>query len=204
MKTLLALTLVLALGQTPGPIPAPSEDEKPVKTGEQTAVLAGGCYWGVEAIFERLDGVKDVVSGFAGRGTAGPLGPMPAAEVVRIVYDPAKISYGTLLNVFFGIAHDPTQLNRQGPDEGPEYRSSIFYVNEQQHRVADAYIKQLDRARVFPKRIVTTVVAFDKFAEAPAAHQDFVKKNPTLPYVTYNDLPKLKSLEKIFPQLLKR
>ena len=138
-------------------------DMKPA-TGEQTAILAGGCFWGVEAIFERLDGVKDVVSGFSGGGSPGPpVGPMPHAEVVKIVFDPAKVSYGTLLKVFFDVAHDPTQLNRQGPDEGPLYRSSIFYVDDDQKGVAEAYIRQLEAARLFPRPIVTTVVRFDSF-----------------------------------------
>jgi peptide-methionine (S)-S-oxide reductase len=184
--------------------PAPFEDLKTNRSSEETAVLAGGCYWGVEAVFERLNGVKDVVSGFSGRGAPGPVGPMPHAEVVKITYDPAKISFGTLLNVFFSVAHDPTQLNRQGPDQGPEYRSSIFYVNDEQRRVAEAYIRQLSGAKVFSKPIVTTVVAFDKFYTAPPEHQDFVTRNPNEPYVQYNDVPKLARLEKEFPQLIKR
>ena len=184
--------------------PAPLDDVKAARAGEETAVLAGGCFWGVEAVFERLNGVKDVVSGFAGRGAPGPLGPMPYAEVVRITYDPSKVSYGTLLKVFFAVVHDPTQLNRQGPDVGPEYRSSIFYVGDDQRRIAEAYIRQLDGARVFPKKIVTTVVAFDKFSDAGPEHQNFVARNPTAPYVQYNDIPKLAHLEKEFPELLKK
>ena len=184
--------------------PSPPEELKTNRGAEATAVLAGGCFWGVEAIFERLDGVKDVVSGFAGRGAPGPLGPMPQAEVVRITYDPTKVSYGTLLKVFFAVAHDPTQLNRQGPDVGPEYRSSIFYLDEDQRRVADAYIRQLDAASVFPRKIVTTVVAFDKFVDAGPEHQNFVARNPTAPYVQHNDVPKLAHLEQEFPHLLKK
>ena len=196
--------LILTLGQAPAPVPNPADDITSATAKEQTAVLAGGCFWGVEAIFERLNGVKDVVSGFAGRGAPGPLGPMPHAEVVKITYDPAKVSYGTLLKVFFAVAHDPTQLNRQGPDIGPEYRSSIFYVDDDQHRVAEAYIRQLESASVFPRKIVTTVVAFDKFAAAGPEHQNFVARNPTAPYVQHNDVPKIAHLEKDFPQLLKR
>jgi peptide-methionine (S)-S-oxide reductase len=203
MKPILALILTLAATQVPSSIPSPADDSKPARDGKQTAILAGGCFWGVEAVFERLDGVKNVVSGFSGRGKTAA-GPLPHAEVVRIDFDPAKITYGTLLKVFFGVAHDPTQLNRQGPDEGPEYRSSIFYVDDEQRRVAEAYIRQLDEAQFFKKPIVTTVVAFDRFYEAPPEHQDFVTRNPTNPYVTYNDLPKLAHLEKEFPQLLKR
>jgi len=183
--------------------PPPPDEPKANRGAEATAVLAGGCFWGVEAIFERVNGVKDVVSGFAGRGAPGPLGPMPQAEVVRITFDPTKVSYGTLLEVFFAVAHDPTQLNRQGPDIGPEYRSSIFYMDEDQRRIAEAYIRRLDNASVFPKKIVTTVVAFDKFLQAGVEHQNFVARNPTAPYVQYNDVPKLAHLEKAFPQLLK-
>jgi peptide-methionine (S)-S-oxide reductase len=202
MKPIVALILTLAAAQVPGSIPSPADDPKPRGT-KQTAILAGGCFWGVEAVFERLDGVKNVVSGFSGRGKT-PDPPMPHAEVVSIEFDPARITYGTLLKVFFGVAHDPTQLNRQGPDEGPEYRSSIFYVDDEQRRIAEAYIKQLDQLRFFTKPIVTTVVRFEKFYEAPPGHQDFVKRNPTNPYVTYNDLPKLAHLEKEFPELMKR
>jgi peptide-methionine (S)-S-oxide reductase len=202
MNHALALLVTLALAQT-AVIPGPVDDVRPAAK-EQTAILAGGCFWGVEAIFERLDGVKDVVSGFAGRGAPGPLGPMPAAEVVKITYDPAKVTYGTLLRVFFGVAHDPTQLNRQGPDEGPQYRSSILYVDDDQRRVAEAYIRQLEAARFFRGKIVTTVAAFDQFHPAGPEHQNFVARNPTSPYVQHNDVPKIAHLEKDFPQLLKR
>ena len=202
MNHALALLATLALAQT-AVLPGPVDDLKPAAR-EQTAILAGGCFWGLEAIFERLDGVKDVVSGFSGRGAPGPLGPMPAAEVVKITFDPARVSYGTLLRVFFGVAHDPTQLNRQGPDEGPQYRSSIFYVDDDQRRVAAAYIRQLEAARLFPRQIVTTVVPFDRFSAAGPEHQDFVARNPTSAYVQYNDVPKIAHLEKDFPQLLKR
>jgi peptide-methionine (S)-S-oxide reductase len=208
MALLLALTLSLGLGQAQKPVPSPANDSKPAAAAEQTAVLAGGCFWGVEAVFERLDGVKDVVSGFAGGSRAASYevvttGTTGHAEVVKITYDPAKISYGTLLKVFFAVAHDPTQLNRQGPDEGPMYRSSIFYSDEEQKRLAEAYIRQLDAAGVFPRRIVTTVVALDKFYPAGGEHQNFVARNPSNPYVAHNDLPKLAHLEKEFPQLLK-
>ena len=195
--------LILALAQTPATNPSPADDIKAPAAKERTAVLAGGCFWGVEAVFERLNGVKDVVSGFAGRGAPGPLGPMPHAEVVKITYDPAKVSYGTLLKVFFAVVHDQTQLVRQGPDVCPEYRSSILYMDDDQRRVAEAYIRQLDGAHVFPQKIVTTIVAFDKFSEAGPEHQNFVARNPTAPYVQFNDVPKLAHLEQAFPQLLK-
>ena len=202
-ETFVLIAAVVWLG-TAQQFPAPLDDQKPNRSSEETAVLAGGCFWGVEAIFERLNGVKDVVSGFSGRGSPGPAGPMPQAEVVKITYDPSKITYGTLLKVFFGVAHDPTQLNRQGPDEGPQYRSSIFYANDEQRRVAEAYIRQLSGARTFAKPIVTTVVPFDKFDLAGPEHQDFVKRHPNEPYVVYNDAPKIAHLEKEFPQLIKR
>lgn len=201
-----ALFTALVLAANPASAqraPAPAVDVKP-KGGEQTAILAGGCFWGMEAIFERLAGVKDVVSGFSGRGSAGPLGPMPHAEVVKIVYDPATVSYGRLLEVFFGVAHDPTQLNRQGPDEGPMYRSAIFYVDDDQRHVAEAYIRQLNDARVFRRPIVTTVSRFDAFVVAGPEHQDFVRRNPTSPYVIQVDMPKIAHLERDYAAILRQ
>ena len=189
-------------------LPDPVLDPK--ATGEQTAVLAGGCFWGVEAVFEALVGVKDVVSGYAGgsRSSANynvvSSGTTGHAESVRITYDPAKISYGQLLKVLFAVAHDPTQLNRQGPDEGPQYRSAIFFKNPEQKSVAEAYISQLNEAKVFPRRIVTTVVTLDGFYTAEAEHQDFLKRNPWHPYILAHDKPKLEQLERDFPALLKR
>jgi len=182
----------------------------PKVTGEQTAVLAGGCFWGVEAVFESLTGVKDVVSGYAGGSkssanyrvvTSGTTGH---AESVRITYDPAKISYGQRLKVFFAVAHDPTQLNRQGPDEGPQYRSAIFFSGPEQKSVAEAYIAQLNEAKTFSRRIVTTVVTLDGFYPAESEHQDFVRRNPWNAYVLAHDRPKLELLEKDFPELLRR
>jgi peptide-methionine (S)-S-oxide reductase len=176
----------------------------------QTAVLAGGCFWGVEAVFEQLAGVTDVVSGFAGGSKATAhyeivsLGRTGHAESVKITYDPSRITYGKLLTIFFAVAHDPTQLNRQGPDEGTQYRSTIFAANEDQRQVALAYIQQLDAAKVFPRRIATTVVPLAEFYPAESYHQDFVAHNPTYPYVVYNDLPKLQHLKQAFPDLLKR
>jgi peptide-methionine (S)-S-oxide reductase len=189
--------------------PDPVEDIKLARGSEQTAVLAGGCFWGVEAIFERLTGVKDVVSGFAGGSKVSAVydvvssGTTGHAEVVRIVYDPSKISYGTLLKIFFAVAHDPTQLNRQGPDEGPQYRSAIFYANNEQKAAAEAYIRQLNDAKVFPKRIVTRLESLDGFHPAGAEHQNFVARNPANPYVMTNDLPKVAHLERDFSSLLK-
>jgi peptide-methionine (S)-S-oxide reductase len=190
--------------------PAPAQDLKATGKNEETAVLAGGCFWGVEAVFERLAGVKDVVSGFAGgsRNAANyeivSTGTTGHAESVKITYDPAKITYGRLLEIFFAVAHDPTQLNRQGPDEGTQYRSAIFYADADQKAVAEAYIKQLNDAKIFRQRIVTQVSKLDGFYPAETYHQNFIQKNPNYPYVVYNDLPKLAHLEKAFPELLKR
>ena len=178
--------------------------------GERTAVLAGGCFWGVEAVFERLEGVKDVVSGFAGGSKASAhydivsTGTTGHAEAVKITYDPSKVTYEQLLKVFFTVAHDPTQLNRQGPDDGTQYRSSIFYGTPEEKAIAEALIKRLNDANVFSRRVVTTVVSLEGFYPAEPYHQDFIRKNPRYPYVVYNDLPKLDHLETAFPELLKR
>ena len=196
-----------ALGIAGPQIPNAAVD--PPQRGEQTAVLAGGCFWGVEAVFERLEGVSDVVSGFAGgkKSTAHyetvSTGTTGHAESVKITYDPSKISYGQLLKIFFAVAHNPTELNRQGPDEGPQYRSSIFYATPDEKAVAEAYIHQLDDAKIFKHKIVTTVVPLDGFYPAEAYHQDFLDRNPTYPYIVYNDLPKLAHLKKDFPEMMK-
>ena len=208
MKPMIALMIAAVLGTTTSRFPDPPQDVKP--TGEQTAVLAGGCYWGVEAVFERLAGVTDVVSGFAGGSAATAhytvvsMGATGHAESVKIIYDSSKITYGQLLKVFFAVAHDPTELNRQGPDEGTQYRSSIFYTTPEQQAVAQAYIKQLDSAKVFRRPIVTKVVPLDGFYPAEAYHQNYLVNHRTNPYIVYNDLPKLDHLEKAFPELLKR
>ena len=177
--------------------------------GEQTAVLAGGCFWGVEAVFEHVKGVIKVTSGYSGGsadtaqyGTVST-GQTGHAESVRIIYDPSKISYGQLLKVFFSVAHDPTELNRQGPDTGTQYRSAIFYSNEEQKRIAEAYIGQLDKAKVFGAAIVTKVSPLKSFYEAESYHQDYLAHHPDEPYIIYNDLPKLEDLRKHFPDLYK-
>ena len=175
-----------------------------------TAVLAGGCFWGVEAVFERLKGVSGVVSGFAGgsKTTAHyeivSTGMTGHAESVKITFDPSQITYGRLLEVFFAVAHDPTELNRQGPDEGTQYRSAIFFENEEQKRVAEAYIQQLNSAKLFRSKIVTQVTPLKGFYAAEDYHQHYLDHNPNNPYIVYNDLPKLRHLEKQFPELLKR
>jgi peptide-methionine (S)-S-oxide reductase len=191
--------------------PDPAKDIRVNAPGtRQTAVLAGGCFWGVEAVFEQLQGVSDVVSGFAGgsRITAHyavvSSGGTSHAESVQITYDPARITYGQLLKVFFAVAHDPTELNRQGPDDGPQYRSSIFYGNADEKMVAEAYIRQLTDAKVFNRPIVTKVVALDGFYPAEEYHQNFLARHPDHPYIVVNDLPKLRALKAEFPELLKR
>ncbi|HKP85958.1 MAG TPA: peptide-methionine (S)-S-oxide reductase MsrA [Blastocatellia bacterium] len=178
--------------------------------GEQTAVIAGGCFWGVEAVFEHVKGVVGVKSGYSG-GAANTAhyemvssGDTGHAESVRIVYDPSQISYGQLLKVFFSVAHDPTQLNRQGPDTGTQYRSAIFYSNEDQKRIAQAYIEQLNQAKVFERPIATQVVALDSFYEAEAYHQDYALHHPDEPYIRMHDLPKVANLRKQFPNLYKQ
>ncbi|MBV9084670.1 MAG: peptide-methionine (S)-S-oxide reductase MsrA [Acidobacteriaceae bacterium] len=178
--------------------------------GKQTAVLAGGCFWGVEAVFERLKGVKNVVAGFAGGDKSSAhyevvsSGTTGHAESVKITFDPAKITYGQILMVYFSVVHDPTQLNRQGPDTGSQYRSAIFYMNDDQKRVAQAYIHQLNDAHIFRKPVVTQVVPFTGFYAAEAYHQHYLDKNPDNPYIVYNDLPKLQALKKQYPQLCAR
>jgi len=181
--------------------PAPAVDTPAAAhKKKETAVLAGGCYWGVEAVFDRVKGISGVESGFAKGDNSGAA---EHAESVKITYDPSKISYGQLLEVFFAVAHDPTELNRQGPDVGAEYRSVIFYSNDEQKHVAEAYIEQLNKAGVYPRPIVTAVAPLAKFQAVDESQQHFVDRNPTSPYVVANDLPKLEHLKQQFPDLLK-
>ena len=207
---LLAAALVVGGGAgekqsgSPGDGPAPME----APAYGEVAVLAGGCFWGVEAVFEALDGVEDVVSGYSG-GEAGTAryyevarGDTDHAESVRIVFDPEVISYETLLEVFFTVAHDPTQLNFQGPDVGTQYRSAIFYADTNQKRAAEEYISKSDSAGTYTKPIVTELTPLEAFYAAEPDHQDFVRLNPDHPYVAYWDLPKLEKLEKEYPDLL--
>jgi peptide-methionine (S)-S-oxide reductase len=189
-------------------LPDPVADTPVAKTkATQTAVLAGGCFWGVEAVFEHVKGVMQVTSGYAG-GSAETAqydtvssGTTKHAESVSISYDPSQITYGQLLKVFFSVAHNPTELNRQGPDTGPQYRSSIFYANDEQRRVAHAYIAQLQAAKVFPRPIVTEVVPLQAYYPAEAYHQDYVVHHPNQPYIVINDLPKVANLQRQFPNL---
>lgn len=187
--------------------PAPASDA-PLKAGPlQTAVFAGGCFWGVEAVFERVKGVQSARSGYAGGPRQAAVyevvgsGLTGHAEAVEVRYDPAKVSYGTLLRVFFSVAHDPTQLNRQGPDTGSQYRSAIFPRDAAQAEMAKAYIAQLAAAKTWPAKIVTTIEPGKAFYPAEAYHQDFLRRNPSYPYIVINDLPKLEALKSRFPQL---
>ncbi len=191
-------------------IPDPAVDVPLASSkGEQTAVLAGGCFWGVEAVFEHVKGVTDVRSGYSGGSPATAqyekvgTGKTGHAESVRITYDPSQISYGQLLKVFFSVAHDPTELNRQGPDTGTQYRSAIFFANDEQKRIAQAYIEQLNRAKVFARPIVTKVSALESFNEAEGYHQDYLVHHPDEPYIVINDLPKIENLRKQLPGLYK-
>jgi peptide-methionine (S)-S-oxide reductase len=189
-------------------IPNPTVDAPLAKSkDEQTAVLAGGCFWGVEAVFEHVKGVNDVKSGYSGGAPATAQyeavgrGNTGHAESVRITYDPSQISYGQLLKVFFSVAHDPTELNRQGPDSGTQYRSAIFYANEEQKRIAQSYIEQLNSAHVFDRPIVTQVAALQSFNEAEAYHQDYLANHPNEPYIIINDQPKVENLRRQLPEL---
>ena len=207
MKKLIAL-YIAAVFATAGKLPAPTEDVKAPASKTATAVFAGGCFWGVEAVFERLKGVSNAVSGFAGgkketahyeRVSNGNTGH---AESVQVTFDPSQITYGQLLQVFFSVAHDPTELNRQGPDEGTQYRSAIFCTDDEQKRVAEAYIKQLNDAKAFRRKIVTQVTPLNGFYAAEAYHQHYFNLHPTEPYIVYNDRPKVEELKKQFPEVL--
>jgi peptide-methionine (S)-S-oxide reductase len=186
-------------------IPAPALDNPKVAGPVQTAVLAAGCFWGVQGVYQHVRGVQQELSGYAGgtRETAEyevvSRGDTGHAESVEIRFDPRQLSYGEILQVYFSVVHDPTQLNRQGPDVGPQYRSSIFYADDAQKRIAEAYIAQLGRAKVFPSAIVTRVDPLRAFYPAEAYHQDFLLRNPTYPYIVVHDLPKLHNLKKVFP-----
>jgi len=184
-------------------IPAPSIDVK-ATDGLQTAVIAGGCFWGVQGVFQHTAGVVNAVSGYAGGSKATAdyhtvsTGSTGHAESVEIKFDPQKISYGKLLQIFFSVAHDPTQLNRQGPDSGTQYRSAIFTTSDEQKKVADAYIAQLNAAKVYRKPIVTKVGPLEGFYPAEAYHQDYLTLHPSQPYIAYNDIPKVENLKKLF------
>jgi len=204
---LLAALATVARGEEPVLAPAPAFDAPKAKGELQTAVLAGGCFWGVEGVYEHVRGVHSVESGYSG-GTRQDAhydivsdGGTGHAESVRIVFDPAELSYGEILRIFFSVVHDPTTLNRQGPDHGTQYRSAIFVADDAQRDVATRYIAQLTAAKVFANPIVTRVDPFKAFYPAEPYHQDFLERNPTYPYIVFNDLPKVRNLKKLFPEI---
>jgi peptide-methionine (S)-S-oxide reductase len=205
---LVGLTAYSAGSGANAPVPRPASDApKATAAGQQTAVVAGGCFWGIQAVFQHVKGVTNVTSGYSG-GEAKTAdyetvseGRSGHAESVKITYDPSQVTFGELLRVFFSVAHDPTELNRQGPDEGTQYRSVIFYTNDEQRKVAEDYIAQLDQAKVFKHKIVTQVVPLKVFYPAEAYHQDYATIHPDNPYIVFNDAPKVSNLRKEFPDL---
>jgi peptide-methionine (S)-S-oxide reductase len=201
----------VACSRVNGQVPAfAGESQSLAAKGKQTAVLAGGCFWGVDAVFKHVKGVSSVVSGYSGGSGATAeyetvsSGSTGHAESVKITYDPSRISYSELLRIFFSVATDPTQLNRQGPDTGTQYRSVIFYADEYQKQIALAYIDQINKAKVFSAPIVTQVVPLKAFYPAEEYHQDFLERHPDHPYIVYNDLPKLRELQNQFPDVYKK
>jgi peptide-methionine (S)-S-oxide reductase len=207
-----AIGLLLAAATTfaspKPPIPPPSMDVPLAKQpGKETAVFAGGCFWGVQSVFQRVKGVLATTAGYSGGAAKTATYKQVVtettghAESVEVIYDPSRITYGQLLRIYFSVAHDPTELNRQGPDVGTSYRSAIFYANEDQKRLAEAYIAQLDQQKVFPKRIVTEVTPLKAFYRAEDYHQDYAYYNPDNPYIQVCDRPKIDALKKQFPEL---
>lgn len=216
-KTIHLLLLVLVLAgagcttSMRGQVPAYAGPANVSATqGKQTAVLAGGCFWGVDAVFKHVKGVEKVVSGYSGGDAASAeyetvsSGSTGHAESVKITYDPSQVRFSELLRIFFSVATDPTQLNRQGPDTGPQYRSVIFYAHEDQKQIAQAYIDQLNKAGVFSRPIVTQMVPFKAFYPAEAYHQNFLERHPNYPYIVFNDMPKLRALKKQFPEFYRK
>jgi peptide-methionine (S)-S-oxide reductase len=206
---LIASTIACTAGNAAGfPVPEPAVDAaKAAKSGEQTAVVAGGCFWGIQAVFQHVVGVKSATSGYSG-GEARTAqyeivstGETGHAESVKITYDPAQVTYGELLRVFFSVAHDPTEVKHQGPDDGTQYRSVIFYANDEQKKIAEGYIAQLDKAKAFPRPIVTQVVPLKGFYQAEDYHQNYATLHPDQPYIFFNDAPKVAHLKQEFPEL---
>jgi peptide-methionine (S)-S-oxide reductase len=207
----LALGVALTVGQSdavaaeqPHALPAPAVDE-PAGAGPETAVFAGGCFWGVQGVFQHVKGVAAAVSGYSGGDKSAAqyetvsTGATGHAESVKVTFDPREVSYGRLLQIYFSVAHDPTELNRQGPDTGSQYRSEIFAANPDQARIARSYVAQLDKARAFSAPIVTRIEVLNGFYPAEAYHQDFLTLNPGNPYIAINDLPKIEALKRLFP-----
>ncbi|MGC2110966.1 MAG: peptide-methionine (S)-S-oxide reductase MsrA [Candidatus Korobacteraceae bacterium] len=208
VATIVLHSSVTASEQNARTLPKPAVDEPLAPSPRQeTAVVGGGCFWGIQAVFQHVNGVISATSGYSGGSSSTAeyeivsTGTTNHAESVKIVYDPSKITYGQLLQVFFSVAHDPTQLNRQYPDEGTQYRSVIFYGNDEQKKVAQDYIAQLDEAKVFPHKIVTQVVAFKAFYPAEGYHQNYAARHPDNPYIAHYDLPKVANLQQMYPQL---
>jgi len=205
---LLVLVLAASALAGNGSFPAPAVDAPVAKaSGQQTAVISGGCFWGIQAVFQHVKGVVSATSGYSGGSSLTAqyqivsTGATGHAESVKIVYDPSQVTYGELLRVFFSVAHDPTELNRQGPDEGTQYRSSIFYSSDEQKHIAEAYIAQLDKAKVFSRPIVTQVVPLKAFYQAEGYHQNYATNHPDDLYILYNDAPKVAHLRQQFPDL---
>ena len=195
---------VAKLAAKDAPFPDPAVDDPLAAGAPESAVLAGGCFWGVQAVFQHLKGVVSAISGYSG-GSAKTAkyeivsgGTTGHAEAVRVTYDPAQVSFGQILKIFFAVAHDPTELNRQGPDEGPQYRSAIFYAGEDQKRIAESYVTQLGEARVFRRRIQTAIVPLEGFYPAEAYHQGYAARHPYDPYILINDRPKVDALRKLY------
>lgn len=211
ISSLIALAICAGCRAATKPsIPPATTDASLAQTpGKQTAVFAGGCFWGTQSVFERVKGVLATTAGYAGGSASTATYDQVTtettghAESVRVVYDPSKITYGQLLRIFFSVAHDPTQLNRQGPDVGTSYRSAIFFSNDEQHKISQAYIAQLDAAHIFPKPIVTQVVPLHGFYDAESYHQDYALHNPDNPYILVCDRPKIEALKQQFPELFK-
>jgi peptide-methionine (S)-S-oxide reductase len=209
MLTVLAGTLACRAGSgASAAVPSPMVDEaKAAARGKETAVVAGGCFWGIQAVFQHVKGVQSATAGYSGGTVKNPdyemvsSGETGHAESVKIVYDPSRVTYGELLRVFFSVALDPTELNRQGPDTGTQYRSVIFYSNDEQKHVAEAYIAQLEQAKVYPRKIVTQVVPLQAFYDAEDYHQNYATIHPSDPYIVFNDAPKVANLRKEFPEL---
>jgi peptide-methionine (S)-S-oxide reductase len=213
IAAVLALPAFSLLSQTVGAaepavtIPAPTVDEAVIGDGLETAVIAGGCFWGIQAVYQHVEGVASAMSGYSGGSKVNPTyeevssGTTGHAESVEIKFDPKKISYGKILQIFFSVAHNPTQLNYQGPDRGTQYRSAIFYRSDEQKKVAEAYVAQLGQAKAFPAPIVTEVTRFGAFYPAEDYHQDYAYLHPDQPYIAWNDLPKVENLKTAFPAI---
>ena len=197
--------MAASLGAATFPNPAVDAPLQPAK-GRETAVLAGGCFWGMEGVFERLKGVSNVVSGFSGGSKSNAhyeivsTGTTGHAESVEITFDPSQISYGQILKVYFSVAHDPTELNRQGPDYGTQYRSEVFAATPEQSHAAAAYIAQLNQTKVFARPIATRVDPLSGFYPAEGYHQDYLERHPDQPYIAFNDIPKVENLKRLFPE----